>query len=239
MNLNANGLNKAFKTGTEPKAPYYYLTGSLDLSGCPLGTYYFNLDNDFSYANDPVYRRFISVDENVVLSEVTVYSNPPLVVEGEVDLMVRIGGAANTTTSPVVVNWAAPAGNAPVLPPGYSAGPLTIEQVNSGSVNYYGHEGGHFPYYTDDSSAEDLSDGYRFLAISIEEDDRSVALDAPDQKAAVLMEGKSLSDLIGRARASVQPKRKGKGPFRQFPSGNSVISEGRVTVLLKVYPKDQ
>jgi len=237
MNLNANGLNKTFKTGTEAKAPYYYLTGSLDLSGCSLGTYYFNSDNDFSYANDPIYRRFISVDENVVLSEVTVYSNPPLAVEGEIDLLVRIGGAANTTTSPVVVNWAAPAGNAPVLPPGYSGAPLTVAQVNSGSVNYYGHEGGHFPYYTDDSSAEDLSEGYRFLAITLEEDEGK-AVDEPDQKA-LLQEGKSLSDLIGRARLSAQPKRKGKGPFRQFPSGNSVISEGRVTVVLKVYPKDQ
>lgn len=212
-------MNQTFKTGTEPKAPYYYITASLDLTGCTNGTYYFNAENSLSYANDPNFSKFIIVNENVVISEVAVYTNPALVLNEEVkECAFTIGGAANHSTSPVVVPWAAPAETPPGVPPAFSGEALTADQLNAGSVNYFGHEGGHFPYFYN-GVADDPSHDYRFLAITIDSDLQFTGLNE-----------KLLARSKRRARA--------RG-LRSLPSGPVVVEEGRVSVVLKVYPKEQ
>jgi hypothetical protein len=252
MNLSANGINQTFKTGTEPKSPYYYLTASLDLAGLAYGTYYFNFDNDFAYASDPTYRKFVSVDENVVLSEVTVYTNPPL--ETESGVVFHIGGAANTNGAPVKVDWAAPAGYGPVSPPGYSGAFLSVAELNEGSVNYFGHEGGHFPYYTDNEMKEDLSNAYRYLAVTLEPAEdvaksvapaaaKVVSAPAQDLFSRLAERAKSVRyprvlTMAARSHAASQKKMTRRVP-RALPGGPSVIDQGRLTVILKVYPKDQ
>lgn len=265
MNLSGNGINQTFKTGMEPKAPYYYVTASLDLTGLAYGTYYFNFDNDFAYASDPNYHKFVSIDENVMLSEVTVYTNPPL--ETDSTVVFRVGGAANTVGAPVQIDWAAPAGYGPVAPPGYSGSMLSAEELNAGSVNYFGHEGGHFPYFTDNEMKEDLSNAYRFLAITLEpaedatKNAASVSPAAPAAAAAppapedllsrlaarvkavrypksLTLSGQPSSELTARSKGATQRKITRRVP-RSLPAGPGVIDQGRVTVILKVYPKDQ
>jgi hypothetical protein len=219
MNLGANGMNQTFKTGIEPKAPYYYITASLDLAGCTNGTYYFNQENSLAYANDPNFSKFIIVNENVVISEVTVYTNPAVVLEDEVnECSFTIGGAANHSTSPVIVPWAAPAGTAPGVPPAFAGESLTAEELNAGSINYFGHEGGHFPYFYD-GSGDDPSSEYRFLAITIDSDLDYAGLN---------------EKLVARSRRRARAR-----GLRSLPSGPAVVAEGRVSVVLKVYPKDQ
>lgn len=219
MNLGANGMNQTFKTGTEPKAPYYYITASLDLSGCTNGTYYFNEENSLAYANDPNFNKFIVVNENVIISEVMVYTNPALVLNEEVkECAFTIGGAANHSTSPVVVPWAAPAGSPPGVPPAFSGESLTADELNAGPVNYFGHEGGHFPYFYN-GVADDPSSEYRFLAITIDSDLQFAGLN---------------EKLVARSKRRARAR-----GLRSLPSGPVVVDEGRVTVVLKLYPKEQ
>lgn len=223
MNLGANGMNKTFWAGPKPAPPYFYVMAHLDLAGKAEGTYYFNYDNNFTYATQttPEYTKFIPIDQNLLISEVTVYSNPPLVLEDElIPVTLTIGGAANTTGGPVVVPWAAPAGEAPVPPPGFVGGPLTVDEVNAGSINYFGHEGGHFPYYLNLAQNPDLSNAYKYLAVTISSEQDTQMLNAQAK-------ARRLRRLNGRSRNA-----------RTLPSGPSVLSAGRLAVLLKLYPKE-
>lgn len=218
-----NGLNRVFRNGIAPAAPYYYIQASLDLSGRSAGTYYFNYDNNYAYATAPDYKNFVLVDDNVILSEVLVYSSPDLVATGP-SVLLTVGGAASTST-PVVVPWAAPAGEAPVAPPDFVGGPLTVSQVNAGAVNYFGHEGGHFPYFLNRATppVEDLSTGYRYLALTVTTGIQEV-----------LGEPESADDRSRRAAARAARRRP-----RLLPSGPVVIESGSINVVIKVYPKEQ
>jgi len=212
-----NGKNKVFKTGIPPSPPYYYIQASLDLSGRSSGTYYFNTDNNYSYDTIRDYPNFITIGDNVIISEVLVYSSPTLVAADPfAAISLTVGGAANATTSPVVVPWAAPAASAPVSPPGFVGGPLSISEVNGGSVNYFGHEGGHFPYFRNQNipPVTDFSTEYRFLAVTIS---------SSTQNSLLQTERTRRRQLRGRS----------------LPTGDVVIESGSITVVIKVYPKEQ
>ena len=142
--------NKTFKTGLVPNAPYYYISAHLDLSGVVIPsegiTYYFNKDNNMEYLLTPFttgigyedYHKFHMIDENAVIGEVVLYSNPDL-VQGTVsvgkELKFRVGGA-ETTSDPVLAfdTWGGLTGFAPGL--------VGIPDINTGVVCYFGHEGG-------------------------------------------------------------------------------------------------
>jgi hypothetical protein len=222
MDFSGFGNNKTFKAGGDPADPYMYITASLDLSGAvDGGTYYFNLDNNYDYSKNADYGRFIIVDSKTVVSEVIVYSKDDLVsVDNlEDEPVLRIGGADKTDpVKPYVqVPWAAPAGTAPVLPPSFAWDDLSLEEVNVGAVNYFGHEGGHFPYNEDLDAKEDTSIQYKYLAVTVNPD---TAINA-------------------QAQLSSEAKRKKKlmrAP-RSLPTGTPVIQKGNVNVILKVYPE--
>lgn len=221
MNFSGNGNNKVFKVSGDPAAPYYYLSGTLNLAGAVTdGTYYFNLDNSLEYAENRDYNRYIMVDENALISEVIVFSDEDIVpVDGEEgSLNFLIGGAdkMNALDSSVVIPWAAPAGSAPVAPPGFVGDAVSWEEVNAGTVNYYGHEGGHFPYF-EDAGSPDLSKRYKYLAVTVNKTPRS------------------LPEPEGSGKGVRQKKR----VYRGLPEGNPVVLEGKISVILKIYPKSQ
>jgi hypothetical protein len=158
MDFSGFGINKAFKSGQDPEQPYYYVSASLDLSGRTSGTYYFTQDNNYEYAYNRDYKRFIILDENAIISEVSVFANNDLVNADGKTPEFWIGGApAPSSNSQVVVPWAAPAGSIPG-----SGDLMDSADINSGSVHLFGHEGGHSPYNT--------SSGYKYFAISINPD---------------------------------------------------------------------
>jgi hypothetical protein len=134
------------------------------------------------------------------------------------DVQITIGGAVNNTTSPVVVPWAAPAGSGPESPPNFVGGPLTVDEINAGPVNYFGHEGGHFPYF-ENNSVPDLSTGYKWLAITISNN--------------------NIQNLGLPQRRLTRYQRQLSRRPRALPVGESVIEQGVVTVVLKLYPKQQ
>lgn len=156
MDFSGFGINKAFKSGQEPDKPYYYINASLDLAGRAEGTYYFNADNNFEYALNRDYNKYIIIDENMIISEITVFANNDLVeVDSENSPDFWIGGAPNPSLGgQVVVPWAAPTGSASGL-----GALMSVSDINSGSVHLFGHEGGHLPYSS--------SQNYKYLAITI------------------------------------------------------------------------
>jgi hypothetical protein len=222
MNFSGSGNNKAFKIANDPAAPYYYLSGTLDLAGAVAGgTYYFNLDNSTEYAFNRDYNRYLMVDDANLISEVIVYADEDIIpAEGESPEFL-IGGADKMDADEpyVKVPWAAPAQSAPAVPPAFVGDVVTWEEVNAGTVNYFGHEGGHFPYFENLSSAPDLSKRYKYLAVTVNPD----ALLAARAK-----------ELQGDAK-----QRKKKKLYRGLPEGAPVVLEGKLTVTLKIYPKAQ
>ena len=331
MNLSGIGINKVFKTGGEPSQPYYYVSGTLDLSGAVYnGTYYFNLENNYNYSTTRDYYDFIIADSNSVISEVTVYSSPDLDVVDEKTYF-AIGGADYTTNSPVKVWWAAPPGFGPFVRPvsaiskvardgsnvatittvaphelyagekvtvscnvpsfnqtntvvlstptpykftyanngityaeasatgtvtltagaisnGY---PLTADDISMCPVNYFGHDGGHFPYNLDPTSSPftaNSSKSYKYLAVTIlntlpsnpvlpvggssnsSENDPSL-----DEDTVVIVE----QSREVRQRAALLEERQRKGVSKGLPSGLKAVNSGQLTVVLKIYPKAQ
>lgn len=221
-----NELSKAARFGPDPRLPYQTVTASLDLAGKSDGTYYFNLDNDFSYASVRDYNRFLQFDENMIISEVLVYSNPDVIpVDPEDSPVFLIGGAENPLNAPVSVPWAAPAGSPPVAPPGFIDEVLTVADINGGAVNYFGHEGGHFPYF-ENGGTPDPSNKYKYLAVTINPTGRSRAA----ASAAPVEELQPTRRMHRRVRQS-RP--------RALPSGPVSVEQGRISVVLKVYPKTQ
>jgi hypothetical protein len=223
-----NESSKAARFGPASRLPYQTVTASLDLAGKSDGTYYFNVDNDFSYANERDYNRFLQFDENMIISEVLVYSNPDVVpTDPENEPVFLIGGAENALSAPVSVPWAAPAGSPPVAPPGFIDEVLTMDDINGGAVNYYGHEGGHFPYF-ENGGTPDPSNKYKYLAVTINPVGRSRAV-AP--VAAAPEEEQRSTRRVHRRIRQARP--------RALPSGPVSVEQGRISVVLKVYPKTQ
>lgn len=407
MNLSGIGINKVFRTAIEPGKPYYYISGSLDLSGAVYGgTYFFNFDNNLSYATTRDYANFIMVDDSVVISEVLVYTEPDVDAVNPQSTWLAIGGADYTAVDKSVkVWWAAPPAFGPynwvnvaiasgarngsnlctittaephllvsgqsvtvssskailnivdqqvtvtgpntftytnsaqrtmasvarngsnvatvvtAAPHGWANGqvvnvnavdntfdatgvsitvvnsttftyanaggsvatqadagtvtptlastavtgsvvlssgpffngyPLDENQVNSGPVSYYGHEGGHFPYYKDpttDPITSNTSKKYKYLAVTILDElpdypvvpqyllnEQSSAVDgSAEDPSVVILE--SLSD--ASKSKSVSSGRQRKVVYKGLPTGEKAINAGRLTVTLKVYPKTQ
>jgi hypothetical protein len=211
MSLSGLESNKVFKTGVSPAPAYYYVSASLDLSGTvENGTYYFNYDNNYDYASVRDYNNYVVIDENVIISEVVVYTNNDIVGDGGPRLDFIIGGAAHPSVGGgVKVLWAAPAGSAPGI-----GSDLTSSEMNAGSVHLFGHEGGHHPY--DQPNA----DTYKFLAIQV---NPSIGGPTSGKSRLVLRSERRKLKLIGKS----------------LPVGDKVVEEGKVTVVLKLYPKFQ
>lgn len=249
MNLSGIGINKTFKTIIPPGSPYFYLNASLDLSNAVYdGTYYFNLENNFNYAKSPSsYGQYHILNDNVIISEVVVKTNPDLLTVDDNNTFFEIGGAADYA-SPVSVYWAAPAGYGPYNYPSLGAGqpyfngyPLTESQVNGGSVNYFGHEAGHFPYFkkfnqSNGSLVDDASKNYKYLAVTI----RNSLPDYPELIASASGLNESKEEVVEvfdersmRSGRSRERKRVGRG----LPVGNKAVHSGVLNVSLKVYKK--
>jgi hypothetical protein len=248
-----------FSNGIPPKAPYYYISAHLDLSGVHLGqneslTYYFNGDNSLVYLDSlvsPNYHNYHMIGSNAVIGDVVLYSNPDLVLGEGADLEFDIGGAEfdpdniqPESAAPVEAVWAGPTG--------FASGPVNAADINTGVVCFYGHEGGHDPL----AHASDV-DKYRYLAVSIhtgrglgnlnnaeeEKKEESVpeSLESSravqrkeDAKAQLTKNGKVLAshevlDSL-RANKSRRPRK-----FRQVL--NPDIVSGTLFVVVKVYPK--
>jgi hypothetical protein len=78
MNFSGNEENKVYRGSLHPREPYYYIRASLDLSEKSINNqvYYFNVDNDWKYLDNPaLYRNFYRVDDNALIGDVTVYSD--------------------------------------------------------------------------------------------------------------------------------------------------------------------
>lgn len=214
MDLSGIGINKAFKTNLPSAAPYYYITASLDLTGLPLGSYYLNYDNNLSYANVRDYSNYVTIDDNLVISEVVVYSDPEITQLAPVVSFLIGGSKGPVGYNPVAVPWAGAAGLPAATPPYWSWSYLVADDINSGAVNYFGHEGGHYPYYYDLNGDPDNSNSYKYLTLDITN----------------TLVTSSLPNVVRAPRSLYRGV---------LPIGPPAILEGRITVVLKVYPKFQ
>lgn len=237
--LSGIGSNKTFKTGLAPGAPYYYVSAHLDLSGVivPQGgiTYYFNKDNNLGYMLTPLtpaigyeqYHKFHMIDENAVIGEVVLYSNPDL-VEGAVglgnSLYFRVGGA-KSTTDPVEEEdvWGGVTGFVP--------GDVLVSDINTGSVCCFGHEGG------------GVDEDKKFLAVTIYED--LSPSEAPATSVAPVPEPVPTpvptpedQPVIVESRSQRLVARKSKVKTARVVVPPSIPS-GSLYVVVKVYPKFQ
>jgi hypothetical protein len=257
--LSGIGSNLTFTNGIPPKAPYYYVTAHLDLSGVYLGdneslTYYFNKDNNLSYLDSlvtPNYHNFHLIDSNAVIGDVVLYSNPDLVLGENAALLFDVGGAVfdpdvvqPALVDPVSALWGGSTG--------FSSGSVTAADINTGVICYYGHEGGHDP-------AEHKSDvnDHRYLAVTIKYDGDLLAKKVEDEKA----DASKSADSLESSRAAQRKK----DAVRQLLSGGKInvdshevlgalqsqknrkkrlrtilnpdITSGSLYVVVKVYPK--
>jgi hypothetical protein len=134
--MSGYGSNLTFRNNLPPGAPYYYITAHLDLSGKTEGTYYFNKDNNYMYLN-PVqteeYHGFHTIDTNSVIGDVVLFSNPNLVCPEGKCIEIAVGGAADLL-SDVDPIWGGVTG--------FTPGTVNIDDVNTGSICYFGYEGG-------------------------------------------------------------------------------------------------
>jgi photosystem II stability/assembly factor-like uncharacterized protein len=72
--------NKTFKVDSAKKEPYSYVSAELDLSKLPIGTYYFNSENNFEYTKNWFnYSKFTTIPENAIIKEVVQYSSPDII----------------------------------------------------------------------------------------------------------------------------------------------------------------
>jgi len=227
--LSGIGNNKTFKTGLDQSPPYYYVSAHLDLGGVivPSGgiTYYFNKDNNVGYLLTALtpgigyedYHKFHMIDENAVIGEVVIFSNPDL-VEGTVtvgrEIKFRIGGA-ETTTDPVLApdTWGGVTG--------FSPGLVGVSDVNTGSICYFGHEGG--------GVAEDK----KFLAITITEE---LIPGTPVLDEIIPSVPFEDDPIIVDAPRALRAQKKAKSVRVITPPS---IASGNLNVVIKVFPKYQ
>jgi hypothetical protein len=160
MNFSGGQDNKAFRTDVPAQAPYRYISAYLDLKGLHTGQvietdpyiFYFNRENNFNYLDRRLYPSpdnyggFYIIDENSIIGEVTVYANPSIIYEGDIDdLKFEVGGvykpsiALDESLSPadLLISqsmdvWGGPTGNVP--------GEITVDELENGQVCYYGRE---------------------------------------------------------------------------------------------------
>lgn len=231
--LSGIGSNKTFKTGLAPGAPYYYISAHLDLSGAIVPeegslTYYFNKDNNLGYLITPLtaglgyeqYHKFHMIDENAVIGEVVLYSNPDLVagtVPAGYQVVFRVGGALDTVSDVLASDtWGGPTG--------FSAGLVNSDDINTGSVCYFGHEGG--------GDGEDKK--YLAISMSLEE-----VGDAPAPAPEAAPEAAPAEEpvvIVDENPRSLRAAKKARALRQVIPPS---IASGSVHVVVKVYPKYQ
>jgi hypothetical protein len=160
MNFTGGQDNKAFRTDVPPQAPYYYISAYLDLKGLHTGQqietdpyiFYFNRENNFNYLDRRLYPSpdnyggFYMIDENSIIGEVTVYANPSIIYEGDIDdLKFEVGGvykpsiALDESLSPadLLISQSMDVWGGPT---GYVPGQITVDELENGQVCYYGRE---------------------------------------------------------------------------------------------------
>lgn len=259
--LSGIGSNMTFTNGVPPKAPYYYITAHLDLSGTYLGeneslTYYFNKDNNMVYLDSLMsanYHNFHLIDSTSVIGDVVLYSNPDLVV-GENPVVFEVGGAIfdpdvvqPSLVDPVTAVWGGPTG--------FSSGLVDSADINTGVICYYGHEGGHDPAVHDSDINE-----HRYLAVTIKPDPRALVknLESGEKKEdeavadkdslvssraanrkkdairSLFKDGKIAVD-SHEVLGALQSQKNRKKRMRQVL--NPDIASGTLYVVVKIYPK--
>lgn len=93
---------KAFKADDREVLPDLTISSSLDLTGKPCGTYYFNTENNYEYNKNWFnYGNFIGINENNIINEIVQYAKPELVT-GTLDQS-KIYSLPSTTLTP---QWA-------------------------------------------------------------------------------------------------------------------------------------
>lgn len=167
--IGTDTMNRTIRSNIQPTKPYYYIQSSLDLSGARLGdTLYFNQDNSLAYLTDRDYKRFIILNQNVLLGEVMVRTQPTVeLLDPESEAPVFWIGGAPDTQSEVAVPWAAPSDYGPIAPPGFSGRYLSLDEINANPINQYGHTSAIFPYGVNTNGDPDPRTDLRYLAISI------------------------------------------------------------------------
>lgn len=143
--------------------------------------------------------------------------------------------------------------------------PLSVDDLMSSPVSYFGHDGGHFPYGLDPSSspfAVNTSKSYKYLAVTIlntlptnpvlppimsqssdapsdssgdQSDDVIIVNDSSVQS---LTETVEVAQLPRSIKSSLRKKQR-QLPFKGLPPGDKAVNSGRLTVTLKIYPKAQ
>lgn len=161
--------NKTFRSSNRFQQPYYYIVGHLDLSGAVTGgIFYFNKDNNLSYIGQRNYDRFYIVDQNVIVDDVVVYTNPDFSVnETSVYGPVFLIGCSDSTQTETELLLAAPSGYGPKTPPQFSGAPLNFIQLNQGSVNVFGHTGARFPYGLTNFGTPDPRTDLKYLSVTV------------------------------------------------------------------------
>lgn len=250
MNSSGSQYNKAFQAVSTKNEPYYYISAHLDLTGLYTGEpsssnpyiVYFNKENNYNYLdtnlhpNIDEYGGFYPIDDNSVIGEVTVYTNPDLEYTG-LTVEFDIGGAFKPSvaldTSPVnaiyrqsLDKWGGPTGN--------MANPITPSQLEDAQVCYYGRE----PEFPITSPVYDPSWGIRkFLALKYRIVSIPVITSPEDE---VRAEAKKAKLLAKKAKERVIRPRviytKRPRAFRELP-GEDEFTKGKVYVVVKVYPK--
>lgn len=260
MSLNGGQDNKTFRSGVSPEQPYYYISAYLNLAGLHTGSsqetdpyiFYFNKENNFNYLDRRLYPtpedygKFYTIDENAVIGEVTVYANPSIIYEGDIDdLKFEVGGVyrpaialdqsinpADLSTAQSMDVWGGPTGNVP--------GEITVDELENAQVCFYGREPA--DPQPNPSNVDNLEFGSRrFLALRFVPLNR--ALKDADDAAEAHVARKSARAIPKIYRHKIVKK----NPFQPMKQGvvnrqvryiaEPLIEVGMVHVVVKVFPK--
>lgn len=265
-NLSGFGDNKTYRSSVPPADPYFYISANLDLTGLEVGQneennyiYYFNKENNFDYLNTQKYPNpdnyggYYMLDDNMVIGEVTVYCNPAVKYEfGNVDdLLFEVGGAYKPSIAlfPSLVNddsvdvWSGPTGNV--------SGPIDNDQLLNAQICYYGKEPEN-PHASPDNRP---SESRKYLVLNIRNQGQSPSpapapspvlapqaspvLPSSDRYAHVArpkplsQEQNRHARMMANKRAVVKPVVR----YAQRSLSGDVLLDGRLFVVIKVYPK--
>jgi hypothetical protein len=114
--------------------------------------------------------------------------------------------------------------------------------MNVGSVNYFGHEAGHFPYFKKYNQStgllvDDSSKNYKHLAVTIKNSlpdypalEDAKLDDSNEESVVEVFEERSVKSSRSNVR---ERKRMGRG----LPVGDKAVHSGILNVSLKVYSK--
>jgi hypothetical protein len=137
-------------------------------------TLYFNANNSTAYLDDPFYKGFITIDENSMIGDVIVRTEPAVtmfdnltgVSFNSLPLLCAIGGAPSLA-EPVVLPYIAPFGFDAQVPPKFCGSTMSIGQLNQNPISYFGHTAGRFPYGVTNDLVPDARTNLNYLAITV------------------------------------------------------------------------